>query len=100
VNLVFQKNSAVLGWLLDGVYLTLTFLGYSANGETIKEAKCRAERGAELLENLAKKQGSVLLVGHGFLNRFIAKRLISNGWKGPSTPGRKYWAYGVYEYTA
>jgi len=24
VNLVFQKNSAVLGWLLDGVYLTLT----------------------------------------------------------------------------
>jgi len=80
------------------IFRMLWFLGYSANGESLKEAKSRARRAALTLEGMAKDTGSVLLVGHGFMNKFIASVLLSNGWDGPSVPGRNYWEYGVYQY--
>lgn len=38
------------------------------------------------------------MVGHGFLNYFVAKELQKQNWKGPRSPGKKYWAYSTYEY--
>jgi len=75
------------------------FFGYSSNGESFREAKRRASNGANRLKEIAENTGSVILVGHGFVNRFIAKELLLNGWQGPVSPGKKYWEFGVYKYT-
>jgi hypothetical protein len=41
-----------------------------------------------------------MLVGHGFINYFIAKELLSRDWAGPLKPGSNYWQYGEYTYIA
>ena len=80
------------------IFRTLWFMGFSSNSESLREAKIRALHGAGRLREIAEADGSVLLVGHGFVNRFIAKELLSTGWKGPACPGKKYWEFGVYEF--
>lgn len=82
------------------LFRILWFLGYSSNAESLRAAKLRASSGANRLKEIAYNNDSVLLVGHGFVNRFIAKELLSNGWQGPANPGKKYWEFGVYEYKA
>jgi hypothetical protein len=49
------------------------------------------------LTELAAEHSHVLLVGHGFINHFIARELLKSGWTGPGRPGPEYWSYGVYE---
>ncbi|RDH90148.1 MAG: hypothetical protein DIZ77_14085 [endosymbiont of Seepiophila jonesi] len=79
------------------LFRVLWFLGYSSNGESLREARLRALSGASRLEAIAEKHGSVILIGHGFLNRSIAKALLKSGWAGPLDPGKNYWGFGVYE---
>jgi broad specificity phosphatase PhoE len=79
------------------IFRILWFLGYSKNSESFKEAKLRAAHAASLLENSAKKNGSVLFVGHGMLNRFIEKYLVANGWQVKKKVGSNYWEFGVLE---
>ena len=78
----------------------LWVLGYSKNGESFSMAKERAKIATQRLIQLAKQFESVLLVGHGLTNYFIAKELLSHKWSGPSHPGKNYWSYGVYRYHA
>ncbi|WMP19050.1 hypothetical protein [Thiothrix lacustris] len=47
---------------------------------------------------LAEEYGSVLLVGHGIMNRLLAKELHKQGWQVELSPSSKHWAFGVYEY--
>jgi broad specificity phosphatase PhoE len=75
----------------------LWFLGFSKNSESYRRAKSRAREAASRLIGLAQEHHSVMLVGHGFLNHYIAKELLSRGWLGPASPGKKYWQYGTYE---
>lgn len=70
--------------------------GYSANVESFKAAKERARRCAEHLAGLATAHGSVLFVGHGSINWFIARHLKSMGWFCSEKPPRKYWEFSVY----
>jgi len=77
----------------------LWFVGYSANGESFEDAKARAASGADRLEDIAETSESVLLVGHGIMNRLIARELLSRGWEGPKIPGKKYWDFEVYKYS-
>jgi broad specificity phosphatase PhoE len=79
------------------LFRVLWFFGFSSNSESLSEAKTRALNGANRLKEIAAESGSVLLVGHGFVNRFIAKELLSSGWQGPANPGQKHWEFGVYE---
>ncbi len=74
------------------------FLGYSANAESLSVARKRAFLAANMLETMAVNAGDVLHVGHGFMNRYIAKALLSKGWQGPGSPGKKHWGFGVYEF--
>ena len=74
----------------------LWFLGFSKNTESISVAKSRAKQASEKLIELAAEYQSVLFVGHGFLNHYIAKELLANNWIGPSSPGKKYWEFGAY----
>jgi broad specificity phosphatase PhoE len=76
----------------------LWLFGFSKNTESISAVKHRARRVSEKLVELAHKHNSVLFVGHGTLNHFVAKELLANAWLGPSTPGRKHWEFGIYRY--
>lgn len=82
-------------WVI--VLRSLWFLGFSKNSESYRKARSRAKEAAERLIDLALKHHAVLLVGHGFLNHYIAKELRALGWRGPSSPGRNYWEFGCYE---
>lgn len=71
--------------------------GYSANAESFKAARGRARSCAERLIELAGDHGTVLFVGHGSLNWFIAKRLKAMGWSCATRPPRHYWEASVYQ---
>lgn len=72
--------------------------GYSSNAESSKLAKLRVVECMESLEQYAEKYGMVLFVGHGYLLRYLTKRLIANGWQGPKSSPRKYWEFCVYTF--
>ncbi len=83
-------------WVI--VLRALWFLGFSKNTESFVKARSRAKKASIILSELAAEYDSVLFVGHGFLNHYIAKELLAANWDGPSSPGTKYWEFGVYEY--
>jgi broad specificity phosphatase PhoE len=68
-------------------------IGWSQGAESVREARRRAQRAAERLVELAREHGSVMLIGHGQINRLIARALRRMGWHG-SRPGRAYWSVG------
>ncbi len=74
----------------------LWFAGFSAGGESFRASRLRVKRGSDKLNEVAAEHGSVLFVGHGLYNCFLAKELLSTGWQGPTTPGKRYWEFGVY----
>ncbi len=94
----FVSGSITLPIRVWVVALRLMWLfGFARNGESLENLRKRARQAAARLIALAEEHDSVLLVGHGFINHFIAKELQKSGWLGPSKPGRGYWGYGRYE---
>ncbi|WP_145997836.1 hypothetical protein [Vibrio sp. vnigr-6D03] len=88
-----------LNFLCWAVIFRLCWLfGFAKNGEPIHEAKERARLGANYLSALANQHESVFLLGHGIMNRLIAKQLKSQGWKQTESTGESYWSYSVFEY--
>lgn len=71
-------------------------LGYSRGSESRQEAEQRARKGAEKLVAIAEQKGAVLLIGHGIMNRLIARQLLSMGWSASSTTGGSYWNTRIY----
>lgn len=97
----FAKGSftmPVSAWSI--LFRSLSVFGFSNNGESLSMAIKRARIAALTLIEISQTHESVLLVGHGFMNYFIAKELLSRNWRGPSQPGRNYWEYGKYIYYA
>ena len=74
------------------------FAGFTSNAESFKDARLRAIQATDQLIKFAQEHHQITFVGHGLLNRSIAKTLIKKGWLGPKNPGKKYWEYGVYTY--
>ena len=89
---------SINSWI--ALYRFMCLFGFSKNGESLSIAKKRAKIAAIKLIEIANNYESVLLVGHGFTNYFIAKELLARKWKGPQHPGRYYWEYGEYVYNA
>lgn len=79
------------------VFRVAWFLGYSTGVESYQQAKIRARHCAQRLIKIAQQNDSVVFVGHGFLNRFIAKELTHLGWQGQAKAARAYWGFAVYE---
>ncbi|WP_286230405.1 histidine phosphatase family protein [Neobacillus mesonae] len=77
----------------------LWFIGYSRQCESIARAKQRAKLAAEQLVKQAEDHHSVVLVGHGFFNRFIAKELKKMGWEGKRKSSAKHWHCTTYSLT-
>lgn len=74
--------------------------GFSAQAESLADAEARARDAAQRLMDLARERGSVLLVGHGVMNRLIARDLLARGAMGPRRLGTGFWSTGVFEFTS
>ncbi|HVO26861.1 MAG TPA: histidine phosphatase family protein [Candidatus Margulisiibacteriota bacterium] len=73
------------------------FLGWSAGGESLTEARRRASTAARRLTKLCAQHRSVMLVGHGVFNALIAAELRRKGWSGPLwSPRTPHWAFACY----
>src|SRR6266568_1625512 len=69
----------------------LIWLAGASKQESFSDAKIRAARAAATL--LAEAElGSVLLVGHGWMNRMIARVLVQHGMRRVETTGSGYWS--------
>lgn len=76
----------------------LWFLGVSQGCESVKEFRKRAILAVNHLESIADEKQNVLLVGHGILNRFIARRLVKTGWeKVEQHRFSQCWGFVVFE---
>ncbi|XHA18829.1 histidine phosphatase family protein [Citrobacter farmeri] len=79
------------------VFRIMWFCGISRNVESLGIAKQRAVQAADILVTSVKVvNGPVLLMGHGVMNRLIAKELISMGWKEYRREGNGYWKAVIY----
>jgi len=78
------------------VFRVMWLFGYANNGESLKEAKARAKKGAERLIEACAENGTVTLLGHGLMNRLIGKELVKRGWKSQGKMGSANWGYGVF----
>jgi broad specificity phosphatase PhoE len=70
----------------------LWLLNAGAAVESVAQTRQRAQRVADRLEALAVEHDSVMAVGHGMFNRFVASALRRRGWHGPRHLPRPYWA--------
>ena len=70
--------------------------GFKTKGESIHAFRKRARSAATLLISLAREHGSVLLVGHGLINRYIARELLSTGWNGSEKTKIRHWGFTEY----
>lgn len=73
----------------------LWLCGFSGKVESAREARMRAGRAAQRLQSLAD-EGPVLLLGHGIMNRMIAKQLEAAGWVRQQSSGSSYWGATAY----
>jgi len=86
-------------WLINSRIFWL--LGMNKKGiESFSAAKKRTKRAVIKLEGLAEERGKVVLVSHGFLNRYLVKYLKKNGWEVAHDGGKGYlatWLLFKYE---
>lgn len=93
----FRSGGVTLSVSAWGAALRImSVFGFSKNGESLSMARKRAKEASSYLISVAHAHKRIMLVGHGFINYFIAKELLSQNWNGPSKPGKGYWGYGVY----
>ena len=79
------------------LFRVMWLCGISRNVETLSIAKQRAVHAADILVTYVEESnGPVLLMGHGVMNRLIAKELISLGWKECRQQGNGYWKARAY----
>ena len=83
------------------VWVVLARVGWLLNfcdvDETLAMTRQRAERVACRLAVLAEEQGTVMAVGHGMFNRFLASALRRRGWRGPRFLRNGYWATATFD---
>lgn len=72
-------------------------LGFNKNGESIKSGQERAQIAATKLINHTSSDQNTLLLGHGIMNRLVAKQLKQNAWRQTYNSGNGYWSYVVFE---
>ena len=64
--------------------------------ERVRDVVARATAVVERLDALADSHGTVLAVGHGWFNHFVARELRRRRWRGPMRPSTGYWAATAY----
>ena len=74
----------------------LWMLGIHQQAESYAMAAARARRAAEALASRAMEHDCVILVGHGFFNRLIARELKRAGWTASRREGGGFSACTVF----
>ena len=64
--------------------------------ERVRDVRARAAAVVERLVTLADDHGTVLVVGHGWFNHFVARELRRRRWRGPMRPSTGYWGATTY----
>jgi len=82
-------------WLV--AFRLLWLFGYSKNSESFQETKQRAKSATEKLIELSRNNETIILIGHGIMNKLIQKELIKHQWIESKKLENKNWCYGVFE---
>jgi len=82
-------------WLI--LFRILWLFGYSQNCESYKKTKQRANKATEKLINLSNQNKTIILIGHGIMNKLIQKELILQQWNETKKMKNNNWDYGVFE---
>lgn len=82
-------------WCL--IFRVLWFFGFARNGEPIHMAKKRAKHCVTKLCKSDKVDDTVLLLGHGIMNRLIARELKKQGWTKAYSSSSQYWSHITFE---
>jgi broad specificity phosphatase PhoE len=82
-------------WLI--FFRILWFFGYSQNCESFKKTKQRAIKATEILIELSNQEKTIILIGHGIMNKLIQKELILQKWNETKKVKNNNWDYGVFE---
>jgi broad specificity phosphatase PhoE len=84
----------IKGW--TGISRFFWMIGlHSSDIPSLRSEKSRAVFDSELLENAAIDNTRVVLVAHGFLNKYIIRNLKKNGWDHSYNGGNDYLAVQV-----
>jgi len=84
----------IKGW--TGISRFFWMIGlHSSAVPSFRSEKSRAAMDAELLGEAAMQHGKVILVAHGFLNKYIIRNLKKNGWDHSYNGGNDYLAVQV-----
>lgn len=73
----------------------LWFCGYAGESESLPLARQRAALAADKLITLSRR-GTVLLVGHGIMNKMIARELRKRGWQAEKHASSRHWSSAIY----
>ena len=73
----------------------LWLCGYAGRVESVQHARQRAQRAADKLIALSQ-HGTVLLVGHGIMNKLIARQLRKRGWQAEKHASSRHWSSAIY----
>lgn len=68
------------------------FLGYSGSSNSYRSTLERADAAAEKLTEIAREHGSVLIIGHGVMNRLVSRSLRKAGWRADARARSGYWS--------
>ncbi|KAB8311638.1 histidine phosphatase family protein [Erwinia endophytica] len=71
------------------------FCGYAGSVESLQQAEQRAKQAASRLIELSAL-GNVLLVGHGIMNKMIARQLRKEGWLAEKHASSRHWSTAIY----
>lgn len=81
--------------LWAGFFRLLWLCGYARGADSIDATRMRAREAADRLVSMAA-DGPVLLVGHGIMNRLIARELVERGWSAPEKHNNGHWGASEY----
>lgn len=88
-----QLQLPTLIWL--ALLRLLWLCGYAGQTESLQHARHRASLAADRLIEHAR-HGTVLLLGHGIMNKMIARELRKRGWQAEKHASSRHWSSAIY----
>lgn len=90
-----RPHLSFYNWCL--LFRILWLFGFAQNGESIRNSRKRAKKCVIKLCEGVEADGTVLLLGHGIINRLIASELKKLNWVKIDGSGALYWSYMTFQ---
>ena len=95
VPLIASERLALPSVVWLALLRLLWLCGYAGESESLRRARTRAAQAAEKLIALSER-GTVLLLGHGLMNKMIARELRKRGWQAEKHASSRHWSSAIY----